>query len=352
MTKKEVRAVEKLHHDLPRLLLSWYEAEHRDLPWRRDREPYHVWLSEIMLQQTRVEAVKGYYERFLRELPDIRALAACDADRLHKLWEGLGYYSRVRNLQKAAQTIVTEYGGEFPRAYDKIRALAGIGDYTAGAISSICFDAPTPAVDGNVLRVLSRVTEDGADILAQKTKKDVAERLCEIYPEGRCGDFTQALMELGATVCVPNGEPHCAVCPLRQLCGANLHQTQAKYPVKSPKKAKKTQEKTVFVLTCGEKCAVCKRLDTGLLAGLWELPNIEGKCSAQQALLQAEAWGVQPKELIKEVEKTHIFTHIKWKMRCFYIVCAQENARFTWVDSARFDRDIALPTAFRIFWEV
>ncbi|MBQ1264648.1 MAG: A/G-specific adenine glycosylase, partial [Oscillospiraceae bacterium] len=330
-----------LHQDIPNLLLSWYETARRDLPWRKDRQPYHVWLSEIMLQQTRVEAVKGYYERFLRELPTVEALASCEPDRLHKLWEGLGYYSRVKNLQKAAQTVVTEYGGTFPHDYDKIRRLAGIGDYTAGAIASICFDEPTPAVDGNVLRVLSRVTEDGSDILLQKTKKDFAERLQNIYPKGRCGDFTQALMELGATVCVPNGEPHCEVCPLRQLCAANAHQTQAKYPVKSPKKEKKLQEKTVFVLTCDGHCAVSKRPDTGLLAGLWELPNIEGKCSAQQAISQAEAWGTQPKELIKELEKVHIFTHIKWEMRCFYIVCSQKSEQFEWVDSTRFDHDIA-----------
>ena len=199
-------------------LLGWYERNKRDLPWRRDREPYHVWLSEIMLQQTRVEAVKGYYARFLAELPDIPSLAACDPDRLHKLWEGLGYYSRVRNLQKAAQQIVSDYGGAFPTDYDKIRALPGIGDYTAGAICSICFGLPTPAVDGNVLRVVSRLTADERPVTQPAVKKDYTAALAEIYPAGQCAEATQALMELGATVCAPNGAPHCDLCPVAAFC--------------------------------------------------------------------------------------------------------------------------------------
>lgn len=184
--------MEKLPQQLPERLLEWYAAGHRDLPWRRDREPYHVWLSEVMLQQTRVEAVKGYYRRFLAELPDIPALAACPPDRLAKLWEGLGYYSRMRNLQKAAQVIVSAHGGVFPREYDAIRALPGVGDYTAGAIASICFGLPEPAVDGNVLRVLSRVTDDAAPVTDAAVKREYAARLREIYPAGRCGDLRRA----------------------------------------------------------------------------------------------------------------------------------------------------------------
>ena len=282
--------MEKLPQQLPERLLEWYAAGHRDLPWRRDREPYHVWLSEVMLQQTRVEAVKGYYRRFLAELPDIPALAACPPDRLAKLWEGLGYYSRMRNLQKAAQVIVSAHGGVFPREYDAIRALPGVGDYTAGAIASICFGLPEPAVDGNVLRVLSRVTDDAAPVTDAAVKREYAARLREIYPAGRCGDFTQSLMELGATVCGPNSQPQCALCPLASLCLARANGTALLRPVKAPKKEKRTEEKTVFILRCGTRIAVRRRPEQGLLAGLWELPNVDGKCSAQQALAQAERW--------------------------------------------------------------
>ena len=341
--------MEKLPQQLPERLLEWYAAGHRDLPWRRDREPYHVWLSEVMLQQTRVEAVKGYYCRFLAELPDIPALAACPPDRLAKLWEGLGYYSRMRNLQKAAQVIVSAHGGVFPREYDAIRALPGVGDYTAGAIASICFGLPEPAVDGNVLRVLSRVTDDAAPVTDAAVKREYAARLREIYPAGRCGDFTQSLMELGATVCGPNSQPQCALCPLASLCLARANGTALLRPVKAPKKEKRTEEKTVFILRCGTRIAVRRRPEQGLLAGLWELPNVDGKCSAQQALAQAERWGVHPRELCRSSEKTHIFTHIRWELRGFYIECAETAPLFTWVDPARFRQDIALPTAFRIF---
>lgn len=341
--------MEKLPQQLPERLLEWYAAGHRDLPWRRDREPYHVWLSEVMLQQTRVEAVKGYYRRFLAELPDIPALAACPPDRLAKLWEGLGYYSRMRNLQKAAQVIVSAHGGVFPREYDAIRALPGVGDYTAGAIASICFGLPEPAVDGNVLRALSRVTDDAAPVTDAAVKREYAARLREIYPAGRCGDFTQSLMELGATVCGPNSQPQCALCPLASLCLARANGTALLRPVKAPKKEKRTEEKTVFILRCGTRIAVRRRPEQGLLAGLWELPNVDGKCSAQQALAQAERWGVHPRELCRSSEKTHIFTHIRWELRGFYIECAEAAPLFTWVDPARFRQDIALPTAFRIF---
>ena len=341
--------MEKLPQQLPERLLEWYAAGHRDLPWRRDREPYHVWLSEVMLQQTRVEAVKGYYRHFLAELPDIPALATCPPDRLAKLWEGLGYYSRMRNLQKAAQVIVSAHGGVFPREYDAIRALPGVGDYTAGAIASICFGLPEPAVDGNVLRVLSRVTDDAAPVTDAAVKREYAARLREIYPAGRCGDFTQSLMELGATVCGPNSQPQCALCPLASLCLARANGTALLRPVKAPKKEKRTEEKTVFILRCGTRIAVRRRPEQGLLAGLWELPNVDGKCSAQQALAQAERWGVHPRELCRSSEKTHIFTHIRWELRGFYIECAEAAPLFTWVDPARFRQDIALPTAFRIF---
>lgn len=332
-------------------LCMWYDAGHRELPWRQDREPYHVWLSEIMLQQTRVEAVKGYYARFLSELPTIRALADCPPDRLTKLWEGLGYYSRVWNLQKAAKVIMDEHGGAFPETYEAVRALPGVGDYTAGAICSICFERPTPAVDGNVLRVLSRVMEDSAPVTNQKTKTAYREALLPLYEAGSRGKLTQALMELGAMVCVPNGAPKCEICPLRDVCLANAHGTWEKYPVKEAKKAKREEEKTVFYLTCDGCLAVRKRESKGLLAGLWELPNVEGKLDAAQALLFAEKAGCEPAELLKSVERVHVFTHIIWRMRCYYIVCKEKSPEFVWADAERRKTDVALPTAFRMFVE-
>ena len=332
-------------------LLDWYEKNRRDLPWRRDRAPYHVWLSEIMLQQTRVEAVKGYYARFLAELPDIPALAACDPDRLHKLWEGLGYYSRVRNLQKAAQQLVCDYGGAFPTDYASIRALPGIGDYTAGAICSICFGLPTPAVDGNVLRVVSRLTADTRPVTRPDVKRDYAAALAEVYPAGQCAEMTQALMELGATVCAPNGAPRCEGCPVATYCRSREAERWREIPVKEAKKPRRAEQKTVFFLTCGDRTAVRKRPERGLLAGLWELPNVEGVLEPQQALALLEQWGLRPVELQKQLEKTHIFTHIEWRMRCYYISVAAPAGALTWVDAGRFARDISLPTAFRQFWE-
>lgn len=341
----------KLPEELVELLLPWYEKNHRPLLWRQDKEPYHVWLSEVMLQQTRVEAVKGYYERFLKALPTIESLAACEPDRLNKLWEGLGYYSRARNLQKAAQIIVAEYEGRFPERFEAIRALPGIGDYTAGAIGSICFELPTPAVDGNVLRVLSRVMEDGAPVTEQKTKKEYAKALQPLYARGSCGALTQGLMELGATRCLPNGAPQCQQCPLLPLCGAGLHETWKSYPVKAAKKARKTEEKTVFHLTCEGALAVCRRESSGLLAGLWELPNVEGKLDAAQALAHAQALGCEPTELIKSVERAHVFTHITWQLRCYYIVCGRKAPGLVWADAAQRAAEVALPSAFRMFVE-
>ena len=346
-----VKDMQRLPEGLKEKLCAWYDAGHRDLPWRQDREPYHVWLSEIMLQQTRVEAVKGYYARFLTELPTIAALADCPPDRLTKLWEGLGYYSRVRNLQKAAKIIMEESGGVFPKTYDAVRALPGIGDYTAGAICSICFELPTPAVDGNVLRVLSRVMEDGASITAQKTKNACREALLPLYEEFPRGKLTQALMELGAVVCAPNGAPRCGVCPLKELCRANAHGTWEAYPVKDAQKQKREEEKTVFYLICEDCLAVRKRESRGLLAGLWELPNVEGKLDAGQALGYVEAAGCEPAELLKSVERVHVFTHIIWRMRCYYIVCRRKSPEFVWADAQRRRADVALPTAFRMFVE-
>ena len=345
---------------LPASLLPWYEKNRRDLPWRRDRSPYHVWLSEIMLQQTRVEAVIGYYRRFLEALPTIEALANADEETLLKLWEGLGYYNRARNLQKAAQVITTEHGGVFPDTFDAIRALPGIGPYTAGAIGSICFDLPTPAVDGNVLRVYTRYLEDGANIDKQQTKSAVADALFPLYQSGHCGALTQALMELGACVCLPNGTPLCADCPLQKNCLAYRHDSWAQFPVRDPKKARKILFKTVLILRCGDRYAVRKRGKTGLLASLWEFPNVDvpptnqsdPDKAAQHALQLAADYGAGPTDLLLQTGYTHIFTHVEWHMTGYLILCRKTPDAFLWVTKEQLETEYALPSAFRPFWEL
>lgn len=339
-----------IYEALPALLLPWFSENARELPWRRDKNPYHVWVSEIMLQQTRVEAVRGYFLRFLEAFPDIAALAAADEDAVFKLWEGLGYYSRARNLRRAAQVIREVHGGRFPTAYKDILALPGVGEYTAGAISSICFEAPEPAVDGNVLRVAARLTDSHTPVDLPIIKKEVTASLRRVYPAGRCGDFTQSLMELGATVCIPKS-PRCGQCPLSGICLAEKSGTAAALPVKSPKKARRVDEKTVFFLQCGEKTAVRKRSERGLLAGLWEFPNVPGRLSPDEAVRQAEAWDTAPEAPLRALERVHIFTHAEWHMTCFVIPCRNMPGLFTWAGPAQFKTEIALPTAFKIFLE-
>ena len=264
--------MDELLSRLPQAVLGWYEKNKRILPWRQTRDPYKIWVSEIMLQQTRVEAVKGYYSRFLEALPTVQALAVCDDDALHKLWEGLGYYSRVRNMKKCAQVVCARYGSQFPRDREAILDLPGIGPYTAGAVCSIAFDLPTPAVDGNVLRLVSRLRDDDRPIDTPKVKEEVTEGLAKIYPK-EAGTFTQALMELGATLCGPNREPQCEMCPCKDFCLGYARGTAKNLPVKSPKRPKRTEEKTVYILRCGDRYALRKRENKGLLAGLSQHPR-------------------------------------------------------------------------------
>jgi len=334
--------------ELPGLLLPWYAQNKRDLPWRENRDPYRVWLSEIMLQQTRVEAVRGYYARFLTALPTVQALADCDEQQLLKLWEGLGYYNRARNLQKAAK-IIAQTG--FPDSYEGWLALPGVGEYTAGAVASICFDRPVAAVDGNVLRVLSRYQADPSPITEPAVKKQVKAALEAVYPAEQPGAFTQTLMELGATVCVPNGAPKCEKCPLSGQCKAFLQEKTADFPVKAAKKERKIQQRAVFLLRCGDKLALEKRPARGLLAGLWQLPNVEGILTAEQAAAQAAQWGCEPHDVLSIRQKKHIFTHITWEMEGFELVCGQESDRFVWATPAQLEEEYPLPTAFRQFLE-
>ncbi len=330
-------------------LLSWYAAHKRELPWRADRDPYHVWVSEIMLQQTRVEAVKAYYLRFMQALPDVEALACADEELLLKLWEGLGYYNRVRNMQKAAKQIVAEYGGQFPQTEDGLRALCGIGPYTAAAIASICFSQPTPAVDGNVLRVMSRLCANDSDIALPKTKEAVYHALAAVDAKEYASEFTQAWMELGATVCLPNGEPLCDICPLREACLAHREHCETDYPQKSRKALRRMEQMTVYILKCGDRYAIRKRAATGLLASLWEFPHIDEKLSVSQALERAEDWSVSALQLCKTSEKKHIFTHKEWEMFGVYLECANMPKNFIWAKKEELEKQYALPTAFRQF---
>ncbi len=335
---------------LPDALLPWYGQNKRDLPWRRDREPYHVWLSEIMLQQTRVEAVRGYYSRFLAALPTMEALANADDELLLKLWEGLGYYSRVRNLKKAAGIVMERYGGEFPRQYAAVLELPGIGAYTAGAICSIAFSQRTPAVDGNVLRVFSRLTADSAPVDQPAFRAKARRELARIYPED-AGNFTQALMELGATLCGPNHAPQCGECPCRGFCRGYLAGVAAQLPVRAPKRSRRVEEKTVFILSCDGYYALQKRPAKGLLASLWQFPDMPGKLPLSAAVAAVEAMGMPVREVYRQLEKSHIFTHIQWEMRGFYLEVAQMPGDFRWLDAAQMERETALPTAYRQFWQ-
>lgn len=330
-------------------LLSWYRKNARRLPWRENTDPYRVWVSEIMLQQTRVAAVIPYFLRFMEQLPSVEALANAPWDQLTKLWEGLGYYSRAKNLQKAARVICEKYGGIFPDRYEEILSLAGVGPYTAGAVASISFEQPTPAVDGNVLRVISRLLEWDADFSRGAEKKQVAHLLAEIYPEGQCGAFTQALMELGAVVCTPGTAPRCTACPLQEHCCACAHKTQASFPVIPPKKPRKREDKTIFLLHCGDRIAVRQRDAAGLLGGLWEFPNAEGHLDADAA--EAWLWGHETKagKITKIAPKKHIFTHIEWQMDCYLVLSENTSPAFTWVTKGELEEKISLPTAFQKF---
>ena len=334
-----------------RPLVDWYKKEARPLPWREEPTPYRVWVSEIMLQQTRIEAAREYFNRFTRAFPTVEALAAAELDDVLKLWEGLGYYSRARNLHKCAKTVCETYGGVFPPDAAALRALPGIGDYTAGAIASICFERPAAAVDGNVLRVCARVLDDATPIDNAAHKTALTAALSACYPAGHCGDFTQALMELGATVCGPNRAPQCADCPIAALCLARAHGTAAALPVKAPKRAKRAEEHTVFCLRCGDRLAVERRPDSGLLAGLWQLPNTPGLLDEQQAGAFASGQGLGDVRLRSARDGRHIFTHIVWTMRCYTLECSAMPPQYRWAAPDELRTEISLPTAFRQFLE-
>ncbi len=310
-------------------LAAWYKKNARELPWRKDALPYHVWISEIMLQQTRIETVKPYYERFLKELPDIAALAGCPEDKYLKLWEGLGYYSRVRNLHAAACQIIQEYDGVMPSSYEDLLKLKGIGPYTAGAIASICFGRPVPAVDGNVLRVLTRVSADDTDIakpsFKKETEKKLEELMSEICPDViEAGTWNEALMELGETICLPNAAPNCDVCPWKAHCLALKAGKTLALPVKSKAKERRIEERTVLLIRDHDKVAIRKRPAKGLLAGLYEFPNHLGYFTKKQALEHVRKMGYAPLRIKKLPDSVHVFSHIEWHMIAYYLLVEEE----------------------------
>ena len=354
-------------------LIAWYEKAHRALPWREDPSPYHVWLSEIMLQQTRVEAVRGYYLRFLAELPDIAHLAKASEDTLLKLWEGLGYYSRVRNLQKAARILMEEHDGRLPEEVNELRRLPGIGPYTAGAVSSIAFHKRAAAVDGNVLRVMARLLADGRDIAADDTKRAVHALITNEYlpaDDALCGTFNQALMELGAVVCLPNGAPDCVHCPVSAYCAAHRAHREEDYPVKSPKKERRIEQRTVLLLCDRTRIALTKRPPAGLLAGLYEYPSAKGHLTENEVRALLRTTRIKALRILSLPDARHLFTHVEWRMKGYLVyieevsdeakgvkalvtlgkkILPKENGTVFLADRADVTQKYAIPSASRTY---
>jgi A/G-specific adenine glycosylase len=342
-------------HQVVSPLLAWYDDHARILPWREDPEPYAVWISEIMLQQTRVEAVKPYFDRWMKAFPDLASLAAASESEVLKLWEGLGYYSRARNLRNTAMLVMEQYDGRLPASFEELRKLPGIGEYTAGSVGSIAFGLPVPCVDGNVLRVVTRWTAEAIDISTAAAKKLITGWVKAIIPVDRPGDFNQAMMELGATVCLPNGQPKCDICPAAFLCEAYRADRISEFPVKSGKAPRKQEKKTVLVIINQTRAALRKRPDSGLLAGLWEFPNFDGELSEPDILRVLGNSGLEATVLVKLKNAKHIFTHIEWDMTGYLArvdIDSEDLFRaegLEWMDLDRIDQHLALPSAFKTY---
>lgn len=332
-------------------LLEWYRQNARRLPWRDTQNPYCIWISEIMLQQTRVSFVLSYYRRFMVHLPTVEALAAIDEERLNKLWQGLGYYSRARNLHKAAKQVVEDYGGVFPNTYEGLLALPGIGEYTAGAIASAAFGIRVPAVDGNVLRVMARLCNDARPINDLKTKRQVREQVAELMPHepDDIRIFNQAVMEIGATVCLPNGKPLCDRCPLADFCQSREAGTSEQLPVRIPKKARRKEELTVFLLVRDGQIALRKRGKSGLLARLWEFPNLPGHLEEEAVSQLLADWNLTVTDWHANLYASHIFTHVEWDMTGWVVTVEGEGRPdFIWASKDTFET-YAIPAAFSKF---
>lgn len=358
---KNISSPETILHKVTTPLTTWYQTNARLLPWRTPAgssfrpDSYHVWISEIMLQQTRVEAVKDYYTRFLKRLPDVSSLAGVSHDELMKLWQGLGYYSRANNLQRAAIQIMEEYGGSFPEHYEEILTLPGIGEYTAGAIASIAFGEAVPAIDGNVYRIYTRLCGDDSDITKTPFKKKLRSLLSNAIPVTEPGSYNQAWMDLGATVCLPNGAPLCSECPLKELCTAYKEDSWSRYPVKPPKKKRKIEDKTIFLLEYQGTYLVQKRPPKGLLAGLWEFPSEDGFVSPEklQELLAQWDTGADSIELLGRGK--HIFSHIEWHMIGYLIHLNRLPSvppanDGVWISTQKMQKEYSIPSAFRAYY--
>lgn len=335
-------------------LLQWFDANKRLLPFRQEPSAYHIWVSEIMLQQTRVAAAIPYYERFIAALPDPAALAACEPDALRKLWQGLGYYNRVNNMQKAARIVCEQYGGDLPADYDALRSLPGIGDYTAGAVASIAFGIPVPAVDGNVLRVFARLYNDDADVMAPATKKAFTVRVLDQMPKATPGPYNEALMELGALVCVPNGAPLCDVCPLAGLCQARAAGTTAALPQKAKPKPRKVLPVTVALVESPAGFLVQQRPAKGLLAGLWQPLLWESEHLLQaEVLARLAALGVDTGTAVPEAlpAAKHIFSHIEWLLSGVALTVPEQAAPAgcVWASREELRTTYTLPGAFAAY---
>lgn len=342
-----------LLEEISQPLLSWYDKGHRNLPWRENKSAYRIWVSEIMLQQTRVEAVKPYFLRFMEAFPDINALANANDERLLKYWEGLGYYSRVRNMKKAAAIAVEEYAGVLPDTYELLIKLPGIGSYTAGAIASIAYNEPIPAVDGNVLRIISRLRMDDEDIMLPAVKKKVEKELLPVMPKDRPGDFNQALMELGATVCIPNGQAKCGECPWNSLCKAKKHNCIADYPKKTAKKKRTIEQKTVLILKDGENVAIHKRASKGLLAGMYELPMLEGSLKENEVLERLNNMGIHALHIKMLESAVHIFSHKEWHMTGYAVrmdeLMSRQDNDFLFIHPKETEEKYPIPAAFATY---
>ncbi len=350
--EKEFSREERIHAMTP-FLLRWYRKQRRILPWRENHIPYYVWISEIMLQQTRVEAVKPYFERFTKTLPEIGALAEVEEEVLLKLWEGLGYYNRARNLKKAAQIVMEQFNGRLPDNYEKLLTLPGIGSYTAGAIASIAYGIPVPAVDGNVLRVFSRLMADNRDILNQSVKKELEMLLKENMPKKEAAAFNQALMEIGAMVCLPNGEPKCMECPLSPFCQAHADKTQLQYPVKKAKKKRRVEERTVLLICRnGTEFVLEKREEKGLLAGLYEFPNFLGPFSEEEIKQYLKGHGLALKKIVPLGFAKHIFSHVEWHMAGYEVEVKEIKDKKTdllFVELEKLRTEYPIPNAFAAY---
>lgn len=335
------------------LLIKWYEQHGRSFPWREEATPYRIWVSEIMLQQTRIEAALPYFDRFMAALPTVKTLAEADEERLLKLWEGLGYYSRVRNLQKAAEIIVHDFGGELPALYELLLKLPGIGEYTAGAIASTAFGLSVPAVDGNVLRVTARLLNFSGDVMSPPVRKMLREAVCTMLPKEAPGNFNQAIMELGETVCLPNALPLCDRCPLTISCEGYKQGHPESLPVRTAKKERRIENRTVLVILSGGKVLLHRRNPKGLLAGMWELPNTESGLTISGAAELIQQWDRQAQIHHSELLGTgkHLFSHVEWRMQGIRLNTSafEAPAGYIWADAEQLRNEYALPSAFRTY---